>query len=210
MELPNCELCKEVSDNYAHKGVNRIIKRTENFCAFVSMGPLALGHLLITTKKHYLSIANIPKEHFDEFRLLREDLGTRLTAAFHFPQTILFEHGSSQYDSTAGSCISHAHMHIMPARLLSQRAVRKIKENLGDYKTFESYQDLSNLADEEVAYTFFEFDGIKYFFEIKKQIPSQFVRQIIGKYVGREYTWDWRKNPRTEDIIETVERLKKN
>ena len=79
---------------------------------------------------------------------------------------------------------------------------------MGDYKTIEKYKELNELADDETAYTFFEFDGIKYFFEIKKQMPSQFVRQTIGKYVRREFTWNWRQNPRIEDIIETIERLK--
>lgn len=210
MLLDNCELCKEVSPEYKQEGVDRRIMTTGNFCAFVSKGPLTLGHLLIVTREHCLSMAAMPEENFDEFRSLREELGTRLASAFHLPQTILFEHGPSRYDHRAGCCIEHAHMRIMPVRLPSKRIVRKIKETLGDYKTFESYRQLRDLADDDKAYTFFEFDGIKYFFEIKKPVPSQFVRQIIGKYVGREYTWDWRQNPRIEDIIETVERLRNN
>ena len=210
MQLPNCELCTVVSTDPRGEGIDRRIKTTDNFCAFVSKGPLGLGHLLITPKEHYWSMATVPAEHFDELRMLREELGTRLTSVFHYPQTILFEHGSSRHDAKAGCCISHAHMHIMPTRLPSTRAVRKIKETLVEFRTFESYGDLRKMADEDTAYTFFEFDGIKYFFEIKKDIPSQFVRRVIGKYVGREYTWDWRQNPRVEDIIETVQRLKNN
>ena len=201
-----CELCYE--NLIKEEGIDRKIVHTENFCAFVTKGPLALGHLLIATREHYLSMATIPKENFSELRLLREDLGMKLTEAFHFPQTILFEHGPSKYNLKGGCCIDHAHMHIMPIHLPSTRVVRKIKESLGNYKTFESYQELSNLADEETAYSFFEFDGTKYFFEIKTPMPSQFVRRIIGKYVGREYTWDWRQNLRIEDMIETIQRLK--
>lgn len=208
MDEKNCEFCKMVKTDFKEK-LERKIEETENFSVFVTKGPLTLGHLLIAANKHYLSMATIPKEYFPELRLLRESLGERLTTAFHYPQTILFEHGPSKHELKGGCCVDHAHIHIMPARLPSTRIVRKIKEALGDYKTFESYKDLEELADEDTAYVFFEFDGIKYFFEIKKAMPSQFVRQIIGKYVGREYTWDWRQNPRHEDIIETYERLRK-
>lgn len=208
MQHLDCGLCFEITKGLTEGRVNRIIEQTKNFCAFVTKGPLALGHLLIATNEHFLSMATVPREYFPELRNLREDLGARLTAAFHFPQTILFEHGPSKHDLKGGCCVDHAHMHIMPVHLPSTRVVRKIKEALGDYKTFESYGEFGELADEDTAYAFFEFDGIKYFFEITKQMPSQFVRQIIGKYVGREYTWDWRQNPRIEDIIETVERLK--
>ncbi|MBU0760495.1 MAG: hypothetical protein KJ600_00215 [Nanoarchaeota archaeon] len=204
----NCGLCSEVKNEPVKGRLNRIIQNTENFCAFVTKGPLGLGHLLIATREHYLSMATIPRDYFPELRGLREDLGVRLTESFHLPQTILFEHGPSKHDLRGGCCVDHSHMHIMPVRLSSTRAVRKIKESLGNCQTIETYEELRQLADEETAYAFFEFDGIKYFSKIEKPMPSQFVRQIIGKYVGREYTWDWRQNPRTEDIIETVERLK--
>jgi diadenosine tetraphosphate (Ap4A) HIT family hydrolase len=192
--------------------INRVVAETGRFFAMVSKGPLSLGHLLILPKKHYISIATMPEEYFPEFSELRRELGIRLTSAFHFPQTLLFEHGSSNTDLKGGCCISHAHMHIMPVRLPSTRVVRKIREalegNNSESKAIEMYRELRDLADEETAYAFFEFDGMKHFSRINRHMPSQFIRQAIGKYVGREYTWDWRQNPRIEDIIETVERLK--
>lgn len=208
MSEENCQLCDEVSKKPKLGRLNRMIQETPNFSAFVSLGPLVTGHLLITTRNHYLSMATIPENYFPELRQLRENLGTRLTEAFHLPQTVIFEHGPSKYDLKGGCCLDHAHFHILPARLPSTRIIRKIKENLGQPVTIESYRELTELADEETPYTFFEFDGIKYFFEVKKPIPSQFVRQVIGKYLGREYTWNWRQYPRVEDVIETIQRLK--
>ncbi|MFH1802542.1 MAG: HIT domain-containing protein [archaeon] len=192
--------------------VSRVITETERFSAMVTKGPLSLGHLLIMPKKHYISMATMPEDYFPEFVELRRELGIRLTSAFHFPQTLLFEHGSSRDYLKGGCCISHAHMHIMPVHLPSTRVVRKIQEalegNCDRSKTIETYRELHDLADEEDAYAFFEFDGMKYFSRISRHMPSQFIRQVIGKYVGREYTWDWRQNPRVEDVIETVQRLR--
>jgi ATP adenylyltransferase len=206
----SCNMCREISTVPAEGRINRIIQETENFSTIVTLGPLVLGHLLIVSREHYVSMGAIPEAHYEELRKLREELGTRLVTAFHLPQTVLFEHGPSKCGEKGGCCVEHAHLHIMPVRLPSSRIVRKVKEALGDYVTFESYEELKKYSEDgENAYTFFEFDGIKHFFEIRKPIPSQFVRQVIGKYVGREYTWDWRQNPRIEDIVETVERLKR-
>ncbi|MBU0466381.1 MAG: HIT domain-containing protein [Nanoarchaeota archaeon] len=208
MKEPDCGLCREVSATLEKGRLDRKIEEIENFVAFVSAGPLTLGHLLITSKEHYISMATIPEVQFDELRTLREKLGERLTSAFNLPQTVLFEHGPSKYALRGGCCVDHAHLHIMPVRLPSTRVVSKIKKALGEPKIIESYRGLGEFEDGETAYAFFEFDGIRYLFEVSKPMPSQFVRQIIGKYIGRQYTWDWRQNPRIEDILENVERLK--
>jgi len=209
MQENDCGLCDEIS-NFSEKGrMDRKIAETDNFVAFVSKGPLTLGHLLITSREHYISMAEIPKDQFDELRKLREDLGERLTKAFHLPQTVLFEHGPSKYGLKGGCCVDHAHLHIMPVSLPSAASiVSEIGETLGGCELINDYHELGKFSDGEEAYAFFEIDGMKCLYTVDKDIPSQFFRKVIGKYIGREYTWNWRQNPRVEDIVESVHRLR--
>ncbi len=101
--MTNCIFCNR------EKIRTDIIKETDNFFVKVGKGIIAPGHVMIITKKHYLSFAELPTQYINELSYLEKYLSKIIRKAF---KTSVFgiEYG------IWGQSIHHAHIHIIPLK----------------------------------------------------------------------------------------------
>lgn len=102
----NCIFCKVVSAQLpAH-----VVHEDPTTLAFLDIGPLATGHLLLITREHYSSLSDVPAP-------LAADLGFKLPG---LGRALMKVTGASAYNvlcnqgSVAGQSVMHVHFHLIP------------------------------------------------------------------------------------------------
>lgn len=105
---PNCIFCKIVRGEVPSLNV----WETEEALAFLDIGPLAEGHLLVIPKPHYANLGDIPGSALS--RML--ELLPKLAGAVR-KVTGATGHNILQNDGrVAGQVVDHVHFHIIPRR----------------------------------------------------------------------------------------------
>lgn len=112
-----CEITKHPGmSTYEHnlkcKTVDMIIYESEHFVVVPGLGPLAPGYLMIMTKDHYLSLAQIPVSWLPEYYTVEEDVADILTKMYHLP-VAFYEHGTGPNGAVGLKTIVHMHIHVM-------------------------------------------------------------------------------------------------
>lgn len=82
-----------------------ILYGSPNFLVKVGLGLITSGHVMLVTKKHYGSFADLPDYLEEEFRFVKESLADKIAEAFSTPFLI-----------ECGNCgtVAHAHIHFIP------------------------------------------------------------------------------------------------
>ncbi|MGM1064610.1 HIT domain-containing protein [Saccharothrix sp. Mg75] len=119
VQCTGADFCEEISGavdtsfNRFYEGnpPSRRIYSSEKFTLLADMSPLAVGHLLLLPKKHYLSFAQVFRGHPGETESLVGQV-TRLYAET-FREPLVMEHGSTA-NHESHACITHAHLHFLP------------------------------------------------------------------------------------------------
>jgi diadenosine tetraphosphate (Ap4A) HIT family hydrolase len=197
-----CPYCEEIEKGFLEFNNlnlgNRILYETKNFIVFPSIGQIVEGYLLITPKKHYLSIANIPEELFDELEFVKRKVEEILIKTYKTP--IFFEHGSVSEKQKVGCCITHAHIHAVPTNVSISNF---LSENFNTNK-INSYNELPR----KKAYLLLEEKNERFIYSIKEFIPSQYLRKIIANKLNCAEKGDWRAYPGISELKKTIEKLK--
>ncbi len=214
-----CELGKEYS-------LRRfLIHETENFFINAALGPLGIeGYLLLSSITHYPSISSLPSGHFEELEKLAEKSVDILGKKYNQP-VIMFEHGpnSCRTDNNGGSCIDHAHLHIIPTSTDIQACFNGAAD-LDNLRTFDYWhiipylelmgghqKDITNLNElpADSAYLFLQQHGKRKIYLPDFGIPSQFIRQLVSadNYIENPM-YDWVLNPQPDLCKKTVEEIK--
>lgn len=197
-----CPYCKQIDKGFFEfNGTNlgnRIVYETENFIVFPSIGQIVEGYLLIAPKKHYLSIAALPNELFNELEFVKKKIEETLTNIYIKP--IFFEHGSVSEKQRAGCCVTHAHIHAVPADV-------SISDFLSKNFIANKIKFYSELPKNE-AYLFLEEKNERFVYSIEEFVPSQYLRKIIANRLGCAEKGDWRAYPGINELKKTIEKLK--
>lgn len=199
--MKNCALCKEINNNnFEHKGKNygnRILFESKSFVVVPSLGQLLEGHLLILTKKHHVCMGELIDDLFVELNELMVKVRNFLEK--HFGSCIFFEHGVFENFLSTEKYVGHARLHALPAKI----------ENLDDgFKKYgsvfvlEKVSDLNSIYNEKKSYLFFENHKQKKFAVIVPHIiPEQFLRRVIVKRLGLNTNWNWKKEPKIDEML---------
>lgn len=188
---------KEIKDKKGKIELKRIIYSTENFVVFPSLGQIVEGYLLISPKKHYISLAQMPNSFYDELTNLQEKVKEILTKNYSKP--IFFEHGPFSRKEKAGCCIEHAHLHAVPTNV---SILEEVVEHF-PAKIIKSFSELPSNS----SYLFLEENNEKYFCSINTVLPPQYLRQILAVKLGVPEKWDWREYLRIKELQNTIKRL---
>ncbi len=174
---------------------NRVVAETDNFVAKAALGQVVNGYSLILTKEHYRSFSEAPIEIFDEFYAFRNKIVNRLECIYKVP-IAYFEHGAVHRQYRAGSCIDHAHIHLIPT------AMSIIPFIIGDYKfeMLSSFYDVKQYWDAKDSYFYLEEDGTCKGARIDCNVPSQLIRRVLAKMIGHPNEWDWREYPTRDKV----------
>jgi len=203
-----CQFCDEFEKGFLEfqdiNFGNRILVESDNFAVFPSLGQIVEGYLLIASKEHHIGIGNVPQEQYRELDSVCQGVRRMLSDSYGSP--LFFEHGSASERKKGGCCITHAHIHAVPVQC-------DILPELGSYFSYseiESFDPLKEQFDKGVPYFFYESNaGKRYLFEIPDIVPSQYIRQVIALKIGKPERWDWRTCPGIDELLHTVELLKK-
>ena len=190
-----CLFCKK--DRFAlNKHLNlpaeqSIIYEDKNIYVTPDLFPLVKGHFLIITKEHYCCYGQAPKEIIDSVKI-----------AYHFIENSIFkdhinilsfEHGTA-FEEIGGSSINHAHLHVLPIKF-DMIPYIKNSEYINTEPQTISFEKLGKLYETKTPYLFVK-NSIEnsIVFEVKNQIPSQFLRMIIGNALKVPYDWKCEQN----------------
>lgn len=196
MKEKDCCFCTEVETKlmpqmlggYA-SSPSRIVAESGSFVALPSVSPLAAGHLLVLSKEHYTSLAQIQPEKYDEFMNFVRMLDSHLQR--HCGSVLLFEHGVGS-GRTGGCGITHAHLHLLP---LSRETSLDIKKQVAQNYHLcgpKKFQDFCSEPAREYSYLLFGFNLDELFYVFSEEIPSQYLRRMIAT-AQKLPSWDWRQ-----------------
>lgn len=180
---------------------NTIIDESNHFFVLPSVGSLVDGYLMIVSKRHINSMAELKENEKMEYELLIKKYRTLFKDIYHqYP--ILFEHGSPIMDSNMkANSVVHAHTHIVNHHFIDEKnMIKKLNfnriENLSYISKEKNY--IMYINPENVCYLTNHFEPVR-----------QMMRKIIAKDLGYENKFDWQKEMFTENINSTIKNFKK-
>src|SRR6202035_4883036 len=193
----DCLFCsiQEISDPCNPE--DEIIDESENFYAKAALGHFVFGYTLIISKEHFLSYAYVPEHLFLELEAFRDNVLDKLHNICQHPITIL-EHGAINRCQRGGSCIDHAHLHLMPLAadlypILSERF---------SFGELGSISELRRFKDEETSYLYCQREGLRgRGVKLTQDVPSQLLRRVACQALGQPELWDWRARP-LRDVLQ--------
>ncbi len=108
MENKTCIFCKIAQDKVKAEKV----KESNNFFAILDKNPKTKGHTLIISKKHFVTLLDIPNKLGEELIKITKDVASdllekKLGDGFNVLMNNL---------QVAGQVIMHAHLHIIPRK----------------------------------------------------------------------------------------------
>jgi diadenosine tetraphosphate (Ap4A) HIT family hydrolase len=179
---------------------DRELRRGEIFRVLPTLGQLTEGHLLILPSRHVTSLANLASDESNELEGICTLVRTTLQQVYG--QVLFFEHGIR--GKGAGGCgIDHAHMHAVPVNSggLLDILIRHL-----DGSAIRNLSQINEAIKPESSYLFFEDSSAnRHVFQVK-DLPSQYMRKLVGESIGK-LDWDWRKCGYEPELLATLERL---
>lgn len=172
-----------------------------DFLVAAGLGPFVEGYLMILTRQHYHSMAQLSTPQLLQLTVLKDEVRDVLTKCYRAP--VVFEHGPAFPVSSGGSCIDHAHFQFLPLEidLLPLLRTRHIMKPIRDLAA------LVELSAEGKPYLFFENQRGHMYVGEAENVPSQYLRRLIAKELGIPDQWDYALFPNYELIAATIERL---
>ncbi len=178
---------------------NTVLMRTENFFVKPALGAFVEGYCLIIANDHYRTMAEMSERELDELEELATKVRTKLTLMYG-TEVCTFEHGAVCPGSNAGSCIDHAHLHMLPVAC-------DVENHLTQWQARQlcRLRDLRELAIEGKSYILWARNPTSpKVFVCEDRIPSQFMRRAICEQLGTPHLWDWRQQPLREKISQFI------
>lgn len=216
METANCPLCcittgsavtpfERLFPDLARE--DQIVAESPLALVAVDVAPIGLGHCIVITRAHRLSMADCPNveaEEVDRLIVTMSELIRRVTGL----PFVAFEHGQrSEDDHPFGCSIAHAHIHVVATKRASHLDLGSI---IG--VDFQPYR--GRLADiDDVAL------GKHYLFvrntygQAWLANPSKTASQLLRRHFldadtrNRELKWNWSDQALLSHKLETRERV---
>lgn len=193
-KITTCNFCEDILKKNRLLGLpakESILYEDENIYVMPDISPLAIGHLLIISKKHFQSFASANAETMESLkkflRYYKKRIGNRNFS--------IFEHGAV-IPYHAGASIDHAHMHILPY-------VLDIKQKLTNTFGYPQKYDLTQISilkekKQSYFYCMVNNENLGVIFEVQK-VPSQFLRKIVNELLMNNDSYDWKQNYQTPE-----------
>jgi len=205
-----CPFCTEFDDHglsifadmIGGRLTSRVVYEDEHFVVMPPLGEFMQGGLLLLTREHFLSFAQLPPERFEHLERLLEAIRRALVEHWGVAP-LVFEHGTAPERSKGVCCVDHAHLNIFPARVaIHPQLAGRMHLALG------SLPELGRLGRAEFGYLFVqENDGARRAYD-GQHAPTQLVRRIITAGIGMPERWHWRDYPGRDELVATYDALK--
>ena len=199
--IADCVYCRYLAGNVGENA--RLVYTSENFFVFPGSGQFAKGYLLVMPYAHVMSNGELDENLLlTEFNEVLEDLEFLLKLTYgkndeNFA-VLVWENGSGNSGiGKAKDSIVHAHVHVIPSKLLSSD-IQRISGFQFDRITLDQlkhYKENSYLLVREPDHTHWIINN-----NPKLYIPRQYLRKIVAeeKHVLGDL-WNWRIFPFVEN-----------
>jgi len=200
----SCRLCfgldsePELSDCLINP---KVLINSAKLAIVEDLVPLVAGHLLIVTRAHQPAIGGLPTEEIQDVetyvKVLRAEYEERGQSV------VTFEHGSKG-PGEAGSCIDHAHVHIVPStrQITATNIVASpfLKSaGLTDWRSMRGLNDLTQLY-RYMSYLWIQDSSGAFAVTVTtdgRSVPCQALRRWCAEALGLA-EWDWHLAPHVQ------------
>lgn len=193
-----CVLCEAVDEALSPgdpgKPYNRLLREPAGASRFVVMptvGPLVEGHVMIVSREHCHSLAAMGPEAIAEYEALTRSLIAGTGGVLEA------EHGGTTYGN-AGSCVDHAHVHLLPG--VGEWCAEALSAHL---RPLDGVTSLDELARTTTPYVFLR-SGSRFRAFDATTAPSMLLRRVIAEHDGRD-DWDWDLFPRLDLVQRSID-----
>lgn len=193
-KLKNKQLCVTDIPIYDTK-----IYETDDFLVVPVLGSIIEGYIMIITKKHINSMAELEPKKLNELNSVIEFLGNICQKIYGICPTV-FEHGSasSEVKMVSQSSVYHAHMHIVPFEFENMSEIVK-ESGMKQIKGINAIHDYR-----EMPYVYCRDHNKLSYITINENLPSQYMRRKLATEVGKNDEWNWREYPFIEHVAGTI------
>ena len=192
----DCLFCSIQETSNPSNPEDEIIDESENFFAKAALGHFVFGYTLIISKEHFPSYAYLPQPLFSELEAFRENVRDKLHNISEHPISIM-EHGAISRCQRGGSCIDHAHLHLMP---LADDLYPTLSARF-PFGELASISEVRRFKDAQIPYFYYQREGLRsHAVGLSQDVPSQMLRRIACQVLGTPELWDWRSTPLRDDI----------
>jgi ATP adenylyltransferase len=173
------------------------VARTES-----SLGSLVPGWLLVVPRRQMLSLREATMAEQDELLSLVNVLADRLSV--FGGDVYAFEHGSAHIGSLSGCGVDQAHLHVVPLPF----DLVSVASQAGDvaWKRVSALSLTELPPHREYVGVWRVEDGSGVVGTVSHPV-SQWMRRRIATQLGIEEEWNYRTNPKTENIRRTLDAL---
>jgi diadenosine tetraphosphate (Ap4A) HIT family hydrolase len=191
-----CDLVTNISNGNKESQIeDTLLYENKHFVVIPAAGPLFSGHILIVSKKHYISVAQMPLEAIEDCISLMNHIQNQSHSIL--PNLIFSEHGACSENERGGSCVIHAHVQCIP--ILNNQALNNIDKFVQEV----SISNFSEIQQLDRPYLYINTGDTSKFY-ISESVPSQLIRKIIYANNGRT-DWDWRADKKLDMVKKTIE-----
>jgi diadenosine tetraphosphate (Ap4A) HIT family hydrolase len=184
---------------------DEIIDESENFYAKAALGHFVFGYTLIISKEHCPSFAYVPEHLFPELEAFKDNVLDKLHNICAQPVHIM-EHGAISRCQRGGSCIDHAHLHLMP---LAADLYPVLRERFS-FGELGSVGEVRRFKDAQIPYLYYQREGLRsHGVGLSQDVPSQLLRRIACQALGTPELWDWRVEPLRDRIQQFTSEYKR-
>jgi len=201
----DCLFCSIQEMSSPSNPEDEIIDESENFYAKAALGHFVFGYTLIVSKEHLLSFACLPEHLFSELESFRDHVVDKLHSICQHPISIM-EHGAINRCQRAGSCIDHAHLHLMPLAI----DLYPILSERFPFGELGCIGELRHFKDGRIPYLYYQREGLRsHAVELSEDVPSQLLRRIACQALGQPELWDWRERPLRDPLLQFTSEYKR-
>lgn len=211
--MSSCLICGEIAgdpssdllaDLLGGPYQRRVVMESSRFAVLPSVGPLAVGHVLICPRDHVNRFASLPAEEFDELEALRAELERRLGTVAENCHFHYFEHGGDLAATRTPCTVDHAHIHLVP----TPEDGTALPE-IGNWRPVARLEAaMPQVGPEEyIWYQAPSRDAWIWEANLREAIPSQLMRRVIAELLGVAEAWNWREDPRVDVLAATLRAL---
>ena len=202
----DCGLCKIGDPDRVHGNValpTYSLMRTRTFHVVPSLGSLVAGWVMIVTRDHRLCMGELSDQEFRELVFLKEELSRELLKTYG--RLIVFEHGPSSPGTPVGCGVDHAHLHLVPVDIDVIEAIPGLAPTLNlEWCTVSDIREARSYFLEGVPYLYVEQAPSFRYITTHKHLPSQLIRRVIAKHIGRPGDYDWQQYPYWHNMVGTI------
>jgi diadenosine tetraphosphate (Ap4A) HIT family hydrolase len=183
-----------------------ILAETDSFVVVPSVGALVPGWLLAIPRRPVLAIGELDESTINELEELKSRLCRLVEKVFGPPAA--FEHGPAQSGLGIGCSVDHAHLHVLPAPCSLTAADETTLEMTPDWQNAHSLISTREYFSAGISYLYVEQPLGERRIADAAHMPSQFFRRRVAQHIGVAGEFDWRRYPKTDNVVATIDALK--